>query len=86
MSGREASELLILKAELKKYKQSYFDCAEQLERVKKERDAAVKFIPQDCETCAYWRPGEEDICNAPKGMSCHWGKREAWKWRGPKEE
>ena len=58
----------------------------ELEQIKKERDAAMKFIPKDCETCAYWRPKEENICVAPKGVPCHWGKREAWKWCGAKEE
>lgn len=82
MSGREASELLILKAELKNYKRWYFDCVKQLEQVKRERDAAMKFIPKDCETCAYWRPKEENICVAPEGAPCHWSKREAWKWCG----
>ena len=33
MSGREVSERLILKAELKNYKRWYFDCVKQLEQV-----------------------------------------------------
>ena len=73
-------------SELKKYRKLYFDCVKQLEQVKKERDAAVKFIPRDCDTCAYWRPKEANICVAPKELSCHWGKREAWKWCGAKED
>ena len=58
MSGREASELLILKAELKNYKQWYFDCVKQLEQVKRERDAAMK---------ARVQRRFEEARNGPKG-------------------
>ena len=86
MTDREEMELLVLRAELKNYKRWYFDCVEKLEQIKRERDAAMKFIPHDCETCAYWRLKEENICVAPEGAPCHWSKREAWKWCGAKEE
>ena len=86
MTDREEMELLVLKAELKNYKRWYFDCVEKLEQIKRERDAAMKFIPHDCETCAYWKPKEENFCVAPNGIPCHWNTSEAWNWFGVKEE
>ena len=58
----------------------------ELEQVKRERDAAITEITRDCDNCRYWRPGTNDLCAAPPGLRCNVYCREAWKWRGAKED
>lgn len=56
------------------------DCA------RAERDAAIKYIPHDCETCMHWRPRTDNPCAAPGKAPCEYRKRQTWEWRGPQKE
>lgn len=59
---------------------------DHLARVMAERDAAIKYIPHDCDTCKHWRPKTETPCGAPGKSPCEYRKRQLWQWRGPKKE
>lgn len=60
------------------------DAADAIETLMEERDAAVEYIPRNCQTCKWW-----DIdkgCTAPDDMGQCLDLREAWQWRGPQKE
>ena len=59
---------------------------EQLVRVTAERDAAIEYIPHDCETCRHWRPRTDNPCAAPDKTPCEYRKRQTWQWRGTQKE
>jgi hypothetical protein len=65
------------------------DISAELERVKKERDAAVKDLrtfTEPCRACAH--VGSEDICRECRFelIEGHHITRTGWEWRGVKEE
>ena len=85
MSGRDASELLILKAELKTISGGILTASSMEQVVKRERDGD-EIHQKDCGTCAYWSTkGRKYLCACAKKGRHAWGKREAWKWCGAKE-
>lgn len=59
------------------------------ERMKQERDAAVKDIPHECKTCAYHMVSfngctpDHDCTNPDGGCSNNYDR---WIWRGQKED
>lgn len=61
----------------------------ELERMKQERDAAVKDIPHECKTCAYHMVSfngctpDHDCTNPDGGCSNNYDR---WIWRGQKED
>ena len=72
-----------------------YDCVElgklraELEKVKRERDAAVESIPHECKACMYHTvffngcTPDHDCTNPDGGCS---NNCDRWKWRGQKEE
>lgn len=60
----------------------------ELERAKRERDAAVESIPHECRTCIYYTVSfngctpDHDCTNPDGGCSNNYDR---WKWRGQKE-
>ena len=59
----------------------------ELARVTEERDALLKYVPRECNTCKYWdHPEGTSWCDAPGEGPCHVGARELWQWRGPQKE
>lgn len=58
------------------------DAATAIETLLAEREAAVEYIPKNCNTCRYWYDGG---CVAPLELfgGCDFGVRQAWQWRGP---
>lgn len=61
----------------------------ELERAKRERDAAVESIPHECKTCLYHTvffngcTPDHDCTNPDGGCS---NNNDRWKWRGQKED
>lgn len=63
------------------------DAEADLARVTAERDALLKYVPRECNTCKYWhRPEGTSWCDAPEEGPCHAITRELWQWRGPQKE
>lgn len=59
---------------------------EKLERVTRERDALLKYVPRECDTCIYWHlAGGVTWCDAPGEKPCKVGGRQLWEWIGVKE-
>lgn len=76
----------------KMYQEEKVVCHEiqlELERMKQERDAAVKDIPHECKTCAYHMVSfngctpDHDCTNPDGGCSNNYDR---WIWRGQKED
>lgn len=63
--------------------------ADAIETLLAERDAAMKYIPKTCYTCAHWVDGDcsfslEKLLEQFGG--CDYKVRQAWLWRGPQKE
>lgn len=62
--------------------------ATAIETLLAERDAALKYVPHNCQTCKWWKvvkPGMA-CCTAPKELGhCYLGKGKAWEWIGTTE-
>lgn len=63
--------------------------ADAIKTLLAERDAAIKFVPHNCQTCKWWetvKPGMA-CCKAPEESgACYLGKGMAWEWRGPQKK
>ena len=58
---------------------------DEIEQLKRERDAAVRLLQREWSTCLHWHPKTNKPCHLPKGQ-CSWLGREGWQWRGVKED
>ena len=55
---------------------------EQLELVKRQRDAAIKDITRACGYCKHYVYGKTHLCRSKKPCANISGVNTAWEWRG----
>lgn len=58
----------------------------EIEQVRAEKEAAVKYIPRQCSTCTNWVKDQGFPCACKAGGCEGLDKMENWEWRGPQKE
>lgn len=59
------------------------EAADAIEQLVRERDAAVNWLPHQCNLCKHCHPANGIHC--AKGGCADWKRRENWEWRGVQE-
>lgn len=58
----------------------------EIEKIEKERDAAIKDIPRACGYCKHYLHSKTHLCRSKKPCSNISGINTEWEWRGVCEE